>query len=73
MSIPSLPLSDNPSPAFLSRRALAERWDTSPARLATLAHRGGGPAFVKIGERVLYPLAGVEAYEAANLVQPGTE
>ncbi len=56
---------------FLSRQSLALRWDTTPGRLATLAHRGSGPAYVKVGQRVLYPLAGVEAYEAANLVQPG--
>jgi hypothetical protein len=56
---------------FLSRQSLALRWDTTPGRLVHAGPSRAGPAYVKVGQRVLYPLAGVEAYEAANLVQPG--
>lgn len=48
--------------------ALAERWDTSRGRLANWRSLGIGPAFVKIGARVLYPLAAIEAFEHANTV-----
>jgi len=42
-----------------------ERWQgaVSLATLATWRSRGGGPAFLKVGRAVLYPLDAVEAYE----------
>jgi hypothetical protein len=58
------------STSFLTRAELAGRWRTSPGRLANLASAGVGPAYVKLGARVLYPLAAVETHEAENLVQP---
>ncbi len=32
--------------------------------------RGKGPAFVKLGRSVKYPLAGLRAYVAANAIDP---
>ncbi len=55
---------------YLTPRELAERW-RNIVSLSTLDNwRSGqprGPRFVKIGGRVLYPLAEVEAYEQRNL------
>jgi hypothetical protein len=52
--------------------ALAERWDTTKGHLANLRSRAEGPPYLKIGARVLYPLDGIEQYEAARLVQTGS-
>lgn len=48
---------------------LVERWrqTISPATLASWRCRGLGPRYVKVGGRVLYPIAEVEAYERKNL------
>lgn len=35
--------------------------------LANWRSKGKGPPFIKYGTRVRYPLAGLEAYDAANL------
>ena len=56
-------------PGYLQPRELAERW-RGVVTLATLDNwrsQNRGPRFVKIGGRVLYPVAEVEAYEARNL------
>jgi hypothetical protein len=52
----------------LSPAELADRWRSSVGSLASARSAGGGPAFLKLGTKVLYPLAVVEAYEAARLV-----
>lgn len=54
---------------FLKPAALAERHHTTTGHLANLRSRGEGVPFIKLGARVLYPLAAVEAFEAAHLVQ----
>jgi hypothetical protein len=55
---------------YLTPRELAARWKNIVA-LSTLdnwrSSQNRGPRYVKIGGRVLYPLAEVEAYEARNL------
>jgi hypothetical protein len=53
---------------FLTVDQLLARWlgQVSKATLATWRSRGNGPAFVKVGGRVLYRLADVIAYEAKN-------
>jgi hypothetical protein len=43
---------------------LANRWRISPRTLAQWRWRGKGPCFVKVGGRVVYRLADIEAYEA---------
>ncbi|MEO1686688.1 MAG: helix-turn-helix domain-containing protein [Pseudomonadota bacterium] len=53
----------------LNQVELAERWDLSPRTLEQWRWRGVGPRYLKIGGRVLYPLAEVEAYETARLHQ----
>lgn len=53
---------------YMTATELAERW-RGQVKLSTLAawrSRRIGPAFVKIGGRVLYTLAAVEEYENRN-------
>lgn len=54
---------------MLSRAALAERWLTTPGRLANLAYQGKGPSLIRLGTRVLYPLSAVVEYEDARRVE----
>ena len=56
-------------PEYLQPRELAARW-RGVVTLSTLDNwrsQNRGPRFVKIGGRVLYPVAEVEAYELRNL------
>lgn len=53
----------------LTQSELAERWHISPRTLEQWRWLGKGPRFLKIGARVLYDLAEVEAYEHAQLCQ----
>ncbi len=48
---------------FLNQVRLADRWKISPRTLERWRWTGEGPAFVKIGGRVVYRIADVEAYE----------
>jgi len=56
------------APGFLTPPQLVERWgaQVTLATLATWRSRSNGPAFVKIGGRVLYRTSDVEAYESRN-------
>ena len=53
---------------FLTPAQLLVRWKNSVtlATLATWRSRNTGPAYVKVGGKVLYRLADVEAYEQKN-------
>jgi Helix-turn-helix domain len=51
----------------LDQNALADRWKISPRTLEQWRWQGRGPRFLKIGGRVIYRLADVEAFEASNL------
>ena len=51
----------------LDQKALAERWLISPRTLEQWRWQGRGPRYLKIGARVIYPLAEVEAHEAASV------
>lgn len=51
------------STAFLQQHELADRWRVSPRTLERWRWRKTGPTFTKIGGRVVYALADVEAYE----------
>ncbi len=51
----------------LDQNALAERWLISPRTLEQWRWQGRGPRYLKIGGRVIYRLADVQAYEAASL------
>lgn len=52
--------------SFLTQSHLAKRWGISPHTLERWRWQGEGPRFVKIGGRVRYRIADVEAYEASN-------
>jgi hypothetical protein len=49
--------------AHLDENALAARWSISARTLQRWRHENRGPAFLKLGGRVVYPLVDVEAYE----------
>jgi predicted site-specific integrase-resolvase len=50
----------------LSPTQLSQRWNLSPKTLERWRSNGGGPAFVKLGNQVRYPLAEIERYEACR-------
>ncbi len=54
------------SEQFLNQARLADRWHISPRTLERWRWKGEGPAFVKIGGRVVYRLDDIEAYEAGR-------
>jgi predicted site-specific integrase-resolvase len=53
----------------LNQIELADRWRISHRTLERWRWVGEGPAFLKVGGRVLYRLEDVEAYEQARLRQ----
>lgn len=55
--------------AHLRPPALAERLGTTTGTLANMRCAGRGPAYIKVGASVLYPLSAVEAYERAHMVE----
>jgi hypothetical protein len=48
---------------------LAERWRMPTGTLRNWRSEGTGPTYIKIGQRVLYPVADVEAFEAGSKVE----
>ena len=54
------------SRVFLTQAELARRWRISPRTLERWRWLGTGPAYIKAGGRVIYALADIEAYEAAQ-------
>ena len=50
-----------------TQRELAERWAVSPRTLERWRWSGEGPQFLKIGQRVVYRLEDIIAFEAARL------
>jgi predicted site-specific integrase-resolvase len=54
------------SDTFLNQSRLASRWQISPRTLERWRWTGEGPAFLKIGGRVVYRLEDVLAYEQAR-------
>jgi Helix-turn-helix domain len=57
----------------LDQAQLAERWHVSPRTLEQWRWRGTGPRYLKLGGRVLYRLADIEAFEGcvSNVVEIG--
>ncbi|PQO24004.1 hypothetical protein C2I36_05255 [Rhodobacteraceae bacterium WD3A24] len=51
----------------LNQKELARRWGISHRTLERWRYTGQGPAFLKLGGRVLYRLADVEAFEQSQL------
>jgi hypothetical protein len=64
------PVEDTASPLFepgaYSTPLAADYLGLSPATLETLRTRGGGPAFVKLGRRVVYSRVDLDAWLAAH-------
>lgn len=55
--------------AKLTQAQLAMRWHISPRTLEQWRWLGKGPKFLKIGARVLYDKAEIEAFEASRICQ----
>lgn len=55
---------------LLSEDHLAQRWLCSKSRLQKWRSAGQGPAYLKIGKRVLYRLADIDYFEQERLVSP---
>jgi len=54
-----------PQSVNLTTEGLAERLHKSPHAVRCMQSRGDAPASFRVGKRRLYPLAAVEAWEAA--------
>ena len=52
---------------FLNQKELARRWGISHRTLERWRYTGQGPAFLKLGGRVLYRLPDVEVFEQSRL------
>jgi len=61
------------TPVFLTTEALAERWRMSAHTLVQWRQQARGPVFTKIGGKVRYELAIVEAWERARAVRSLTD
>jgi hypothetical protein len=57
-------------PVHLNQLQLARRWHVSPRTLERWRWLDRGPAFVRLGGRIVYRLEDVEAYEAARRHDP---
>ena len=64
-------LSDRPAVRHLDQNELARRWNISPRTAERWRWLGQGPAYLKVGGRVVYRLEDVEAYETSRLRSPG--
>jgi predicted DNA-binding transcriptional regulator AlpA len=53
--------------SHLSTRDLAERWNISRRTLDRWRWAGEGPRFLKLGGRVVYRIADIEAFEQQQL------
>ncbi len=56
-------------PELLTEQMLAPRWFCSRSRLQHWRSDGNGPGYLKIGGRILYPLADVREFEMAHRVK----
>jgi hypothetical protein len=54
----------------LNATETARRLGVSPGTLANWRSAVTGPAYLKIGSRVMYPIAALVAFESAALVEP---
>ena len=56
--------------SHLTTQELADRWSVSPGHLMNLRSDGRGPAYLKLGSRVVYRFEDVAQYEDARVVLP---
>lgn len=54
---------------YLSAKLLARRWGISHRTLERWRHNAHGPAYLKIGGRVVYRLEDIKAYETEQTRQ----
>lgn len=54
----------------LSEKLLARRWGLSHRTLERWRYAARGPAFLKVGGRIVYRIEDIEAYEASRRRQP---
>ena len=54
----------------LSNKLLARRWGLSHRTLERWRHEGTGPAFMKIGSRIMYRLEDIQAFEKDRVRHP---
>lgn len=57
---------------FLTTKELSDRWRLSDQTLANWRHAGKGPAFLRVGKRVLYPMDKIHAFEESSAL-PGSK
>jgi hypothetical protein len=55
---------------IISEELLAERWFCSVSRILRWRSENIGPAYLKMGGRILYRVSDIEAYEQYRLVIP---
>lgn len=55
------------NPMHLTPKEVADRLRTNLGTLSNWRYRGDGPRFIKLGRKVLYPLAEIEAFEQRSL------
>jgi predicted site-specific integrase-resolvase len=57
---------------FLTPEQLVERWErlVNVKTLANWRHTGDGPAYIKIGGKIGYPLEDVKEYEKQRMRKP---
>ena len=60
----------NNGPLLVSTKQLSKMWDMPESTLRYWRCAGIGPAYVKLGGRIKYDLADVEAYVRANKRKP---
>jgi Helix-turn-helix domain len=60
----------NNGPLLVSTKQLSKMWDMPESTLRYWRCAGIGPAYVKLGGRIKYDLADVEAYVRANKQKP---
>jgi hypothetical protein len=54
---------------YLNQEEVAARWDISERTLEAWRRQRRGPPYLRIGHRVRYRLADIEAFEAAVTVE----
>lgn len=57
---------DNALRNLMSESGLADRWGKSRRTLQRYRYDGAGPAWIRIGGKIMYWTEDVEAFEAAN-------
>lgn len=57
---------------FFTQSELSSRWRLSPRTLEGWRLKGIGPAFTRVGSRVIYPVESVERFEQAGLMLAST-